>query len=99
MLVLCRLCLFDLKDLLQVRAAIWPCNMRPKGHACAAAGALAARGKVERLAHGEQRDVTVALHRMRRCAPHLELAQGAPIVCHLPGHLCTQQACPSEFCA
>jgi hypothetical protein len=73
---------------------------RLKGaRACAAAGALAARGKVKRLPHGQQRDVAVALHRVRRRAPRAELAQGPPVVRHLPRYLrSTQQLRPSELC-
>ncbi len=53
----------------------------------AVAGALAARGKVQRLTHGQLRDVRVALLHQRGRAPRLELAQLAPVVRHAPAHL------------
>ncbi len=54
---------------------------------CMAAGALAARGEVERLAHGQFRHVLVLLRHVHRRALRDELAQAAAVVGHAPAHL------------
>lgn len=56
-------------------------------HAWAVSGALAARGEVERLAHGQQWDVHVALLHAPGRPVHRKLLRAPPVVRHAPRYL------------